>query len=75
MPKINNSDYSRWAARKSTNALKLFLERFAPLRAKQRLLTGEDTLLKGPKYLDRKILAATKELKSRENDEDNGELA
>lgn len=71
MAKINNSDYGRWAKRKSTLYLVSFLARSVPTRAKARLL---DRPPRGaPTYLERKISAAHKQLLERGlNHEDLG---
>lgn len=64
MAKINNSDYERWAKRKSTMYLVSFLKESVPARAKARLFNPQ--LLTTSTYFDRKINAAHKELLSRQ---------
>lgn len=63
MAKINNSDYGRWAKRKSTPYLVSFLAKSAPARAKARLLNQPPRGV--PTYFERKIFAAHKELLER----------
>ena len=60
MAKINNSDYGRWATRKSTPYLVSFVAKSIPARAKARLLNQPPRGV--PTYFDRKISAAHKEL-------------
>lgn len=63
MAKINNSDYGRWAKRKSTPYLVSFLAESVPARAKARLLNQSPH--RAPTYFERKISAARKELLER----------
>jgi len=68
MPKINNSDYHRWAKRKSTKFLNAFIDRFAPAHARAQLLQTQIGF-KTPKYLERKLKAAINELARRNTPE------
>lgn len=64
MAKINNSDYHRWAKRKSTKFLNDFIGRFAPAHARAQLLQTQIDF-KTPKYLERKLKAAINEIAQR----------